>query len=137
MDENDLVVDESIYGRGIDVVKEESRILYPQNQNQGYEEEDNHKQNPDPFLFTDSKVMKGYGKAVVVCVGENTMIASKRKPEELTLSEEKTELEKKLEQSSVHIAKYAKIATAICLITSIIFYVFLFMFNNKEAKNPI
>lgn len=39
------------------------------------DEPNNHKDNPDPFLFTDSKVMTGAGKAVVCAVGENTLAA--------------------------------------------------------------
>lgn len=81
----DLVVDETYYGRGINVVKEESRLSYPNNE---HYEEDNHKENPDPFLFTDTKVMRGYGKALVVCVGSNTLLAKMRKPNDMVIQEQ-------------------------------------------------
>jgi len=35
----------------------------------GGDEGDNHKEHPDPFLFTDSKIMTGQGKGVVCAVG--------------------------------------------------------------------
>lgn len=57
------------------------------------DEPNNHKDNPDPFLFTDSKVMTGHGKAVVCAVGENTMAARRRKKNDLVIEEEKTHLE--------------------------------------------
>jgi magnesium-transporting ATPase (P-type) len=44
------------------------------------EEPDNHKGHPDPFLFSDSKVMTGSGKALVLCVGDETILAKNRKP---------------------------------------------------------
>ena len=38
-------------------------------------EPDNHLKNPDPFLFADSKVMTGEGKALICAVGDSTMLA--------------------------------------------------------------
>jgi magnesium-transporting ATPase (P-type) len=57
------------------VNKEESKFFGYTNKN-GV---DNHKDNPDPFLFADSKVMSGQGKAIVCAVGDNTMLARYRK----------------------------------------------------------
>ena len=48
-------------------------------------EPDNHKEHPDPFLFTDSKVMTGQGKALVCCVGDNTLLARNRKKNDLVI----------------------------------------------------
>ena len=39
---------------------------------------DNHMENPDPFLLTDSKIMTGQGKAIVCAVGAHTLLASIR-----------------------------------------------------------
>lgn len=63
------------------VEKEESRRF----RNQRGETVDNHKDHPDPFLFTDSKIMTGQGKGLVCAVGENTLLAKIRKPEDLTI----------------------------------------------------
>jgi magnesium-transporting ATPase (P-type) len=41
---------------------------------------DNHTEHPDPFLLSDTKVMTGQGKAIVCCVGENTVLARNRGP---------------------------------------------------------
>jgi magnesium-transporting ATPase (P-type) len=34
--------------------------------------------NPNPFLFSNSLVMQGQGKALVCCVGDNTCIGAKK-----------------------------------------------------------
>jgi hypothetical protein len=51
--------------------------------------------------------MKGQGKAIVCCVGENTRLAKSRKPEDLVLTEQQTDLEKKLDKAAKQIQKYA------------------------------
>ena len=61
---------------------------------------DNHRENPDPFLFTDSKIMTGHGKGLVLAVGSNTLLAKMRKPEDLKMQEQQTELERKLEKTA-------------------------------------
>jgi magnesium-transporting ATPase (P-type) len=58
--------------------------------------QDNHRMNPDPFLFSNSKVMTGQGKALVCQVGENTLLSKLRKPEDLVIKEEYTYLEQRL-----------------------------------------
>jgi magnesium-transporting ATPase (P-type) len=74
IDEIGLKVDQSMYfPKETRVDKEESQ------QRNGNPEFDNHKEHPDPFLFVDSKVMAGQGKAIVCAVGENTMLARHRK----------------------------------------------------------
>ena len=79
-----ISVDQSSYYKGdVKVPKENSVELDDEEGG----EPDNHKQNPDPFLFTDSKVMTGQGKALVCCVGENTLLARKRKPKDLIIDE--------------------------------------------------
>ena len=73
-----IKVDQSIYFPGqTRVEKEESRRTLNQMTS---EFEDNHKAHPDPFLFTDSKIMTGQGKGLVLAVGENTLLAKSRKP---------------------------------------------------------
>lgn len=39
---------------------------------------DNHKKNPDPFLFAGSMIMTGSGKAVICAVGKNTRVSRNR-----------------------------------------------------------
>jgi magnesium-transporting ATPase (P-type) len=38
-------------------------------------EENNHKEHPDPFLLSNSKILTGSGKAVVCCVGKSTKLS--------------------------------------------------------------
>lgn len=75
LDEINLIVDESLYHSNNDqeayrMAKEESRTWEQKdpycNSNVTV---DNHKEHPNPFLFTDSKIMKGQGRALVCCVG--------------------------------------------------------------------
>ena len=68
-----ITIDQSMYFKGDDAASKENSIQY-QAMNPT-DEPDNHKEHPDPFLFTDSKVMTGQGRAIVCAVGDNTMAA--------------------------------------------------------------
>lgn len=59
----------------------------------------NHKKNPDPFLFTGSMIMTGSGKAVVCAVGKNTRVSRNRQIGDLLIKDDETFLEDKLEES--------------------------------------
>lgn len=73
LEEMNLVVDQSMYNpRDGQVAKEESL------QYEDFHEPDNHKEHPDPFLFADSKILTGQGKAVVLAVGDSTYAARNR-----------------------------------------------------------
>lgn len=89
----------------------------------GYIIRDNHINNPDPFLLTDSKVMKGQGRAIVLAVGSGTVLAKSRKPGDLTIEEQETDLEKKLQKASEQIGKFAWMFLFILVVTSAIFLV--------------
>ena len=65
------------------VEKEESTVYFESQDGNP----DNHKDHPDPFLFTDSKVMRGQATALVCCVGENTLLAKSRNPADNTIKE--------------------------------------------------
>jgi magnesium-transporting ATPase (P-type) len=94
LEEMNITVDESLYfgksgaGEHQRTAKETSAHYGPdQVDSFGQPQEDNHKSHPDPFLFSDSKVMTGWGKALVCCVGENTLLAHTRKPKDLEVEE--------------------------------------------------
>ena len=73
LEEMQITVDQGMYFENPNealVSKETSEVYNNMEEN---DEPDNHKDNPDPFLFTDSKVMTGHGKAVVCAVGDNTL----------------------------------------------------------------
>ena len=68
-----VTVDESLYDQdqeNEDYKVKEGSIFYGPDE----EDIDNHHENPDPFLLQDTKIMTGQGKAIVCCVGENTML---------------------------------------------------------------
>ena len=72
IEEMNVTVDQSIYNLGEEdeeYVFKECSIFYGRDE----DEVDNHLENPDPFLLQDSKIMTGQGKAVVCCVGKNTL----------------------------------------------------------------
>ena len=73
-----ITVDETVYNKeNRKVGKETSEVHGPDS-----EEPDNHKKNVDPFLLCNSKVLTGQGKALVLCLGENTRLARKMKPQD-------------------------------------------------------
>lgn len=88
-----ITVDESLYCRGDVKVEKEVSTYYGQGA-------DNHQTHPDPFLFSDTKIMTGQGKAIVCCVGESTLLARSRRPKDLVIEEQRTFLEEKLEKTA-------------------------------------
>ena len=115
VEEMNVTVDECMYYKNSETnhtPKETSKFY-------GYEQDefDNHKNHPDPFLLSDSKVMTGQGKAIVCAVGYNTLLARNRKKEDLTINEEHTFLEEKLEKTAKQISKYAVLIMALSILT--------------------
>jgi hypothetical protein len=45
--------------------------------------------------------MTGRGKAIVCCVGERTVLAKNRKPDDLKIEEQYTDLEKRLDKTAI------------------------------------
>lgn len=80
LDEINLTVDQSIYNKkDVLVEKAESQRHPDGNSASGKYEPDNHKSNPDNTLLSDSKVMRGEGRAIVCAVGEHTLLSRNRK----------------------------------------------------------
>jgi Ca2+ transporting ATPase len=94
-------------------------------------EPDNHKEHPDPFLFTDSKVMTGQGKALVCCVGANTLLARNRRPKDLVIDEQHTFLEDKLERTAKRISNYSLVACVLSVVTHCVFLLFLILLGGE------
>lgn len=93
---------------------------------------DNHKEHPDPFLFADSKVYTGQGRAIVCAVGDMTRLARNRRPGDLVISEKRTFLESKLEKCSTQIQKYATFLMLFSVITHAMFLVFLNLLTDEN-----
>lgn len=99
IEEMNITVDQSMYFPSQTNVEKEQSIYYG-DQGDMDNHIDNHEDHPDPFLYSDSKIMTGQGKAIVCCVGENTLLARNRKPNDLVIEEQFTFLEDKLEKTS-------------------------------------
>jgi len=80
IEEMNITVDESLYKKGNIKVEKEISTYFGQQQ-------DNHETHPDPFLFSDTKIMTGQGKAIVCCVGDSTLLARSRRPKDLVIDE--------------------------------------------------
>ena len=86
VEEMNITVDQSLYfkdkdgtGEHLSVAKEPSDYYGEHQLDQyGAPMPDNHKSNPDPFLFSDTKIMTGSGKALICCVGKHTLLATNR-----------------------------------------------------------
>ena len=129
VEEMNITVDQGMYyPNQTNVAKEQSTYYGPDQQ-----EVDNHKYHPDPFLFSDSKIMTGQGKAVVCCVGENTLLARNRKPKDLVMEEQHTFLEDKLEKTARQISKYALLATLLSVVTHSLFLICLILFSGDHS----
>mmetsp|Transcript_14890 Transcript_14890/g.25363 ORF Transcript_14890/g.25363 Transcript_14890/m.25363 type:complete len:791 (+) Transcript_14890:874-3246(+) len=76
--------------------------------------------------------MAGQGKALVCCVGENTLLGRNRKPKDLVIDEQHTFLEEKLEKIAKQIRKYAILVTMISIVTRVIFLVGRIMFSGDQ-----
>lgn len=61
----DITVDETLYNEGRTMINAKSL-------SRG---EEQHRENPDPFLLTNSLVLTGSGRAVVCAVGKHTRFA--------------------------------------------------------------
>lgn len=134
-----LEVDESIYGKNRSNVKKEESQFNGQPEDQqdnDYDQEvDNHKDNPDFTLLSDSKVMKGEGRAIVCAVGNNTYLARKRKKDHLIIEEERTLLEQKLENLSEIVGKWCYLfCGAIFLALMIYNFVHVFLRAATDEK---
>lgn len=96
-------------------------------------EVDNHKSNPDPFLFTGTMIMSGSGKAVVCAVGKNTRVARNRSMGDLLIKNEATFLEDKLEESVSQISKYAMIVATLVVVTQFIYMTILLFVTGADS----
>lgn len=128
IEEMNIKVDQSMYFTGQTVVEKEESRRYHLNG----KVVDNHKEHPDPFLFTNTKIMCGQGKGLVLAVGQNTLLARMRKPGHLKLQEQFTELERKLEKTANMISKYALLATILTVLTHLIFLIICYVFTGQS-----
>lgn len=136
LDEMNLEVDESIYGKDRSNVKKEESQYFGNNlqdRDINDDEIDNHKSNPDFILLSDSKVMKGEGRAIVCAVGKFTYLARKRTKQSLMMEEEKTLLEQKLEQLSEVVSKWINLVVLLIIVTLGTYNTLHFIFSSEKT----
>lgn len=134
LEEANVKVDQSMYNPiETEVAKDVSLKFGEAQQREGQQEEDNHKENPDPFLLAASMVMAGSGKALVCCVGENTRLARSTNQEDLVIKEQQTSLEEKLEELARAITQYAMLITILIMSTQSVYMVLkILILEDKE-----
>lgn len=76
----------------------------------------NHTDNPNPFLFFNTRVTTGHGKALVCCVGENTFAARRGCINPKEKKEPEFVIEKQLVTIRKTIGAYAALTCIICII---------------------
>jgi P-type E1-E2 ATPase len=75
--------------------------------------------------------MTGQGKAIVCCVGSNTLLARMRGNEEYQMIvEEQTHLDSKLDQTAKQIGKYALVVMITYVLTSLVFFLCFIMYTD-------
>jgi magnesium-transporting ATPase (P-type) len=121
LDGMDITADESTYneGRPISVAKSISKG------------EEQHRENPDPFLLANTLISTGSGRAVVAAVGKHTRFAQEF-PTELFPEEDLTPLQERLEQLAGYIGKFGYIAGALIFIAMSLFLVCQILFSDAE-----
>lgn len=82
LDGQDITADETVYNEGRSLVNVKSVS----------KGEEQHRENPDPFLLANSLIMTGSGRAVVCAVGSHTRFAQEFPTEQLTEEEQLTPL---------------------------------------------
>jgi len=85
IDETNINVDQSMYDVKDHYIEKEMSQTFIESDGSNV---DNHKKHPDPFLLSSSMVMTGSGKALVCAVGENTLLARSRRPEDMVIAEQ-------------------------------------------------
>jgi Ca2+-transporting ATPase len=99
---------------------------------------DNHTLNPDPFLFADSKIISGQGRAIVCAVGRQTKLARSKKAGTFHMIEGKlTDLEKKLKMISTYIEDAAVIVLVACLVVQALFIICMALFGTDEKEGGL
>lgn len=127
-----ITADENLYGIKTNVEKQSSKINEAFDGENG--EPDNHKENPDNCILTGSSIMSGGGKAVICSVGNNTLLARRRKQAKIVLRQAKTFYEDKLETASDQLGKYCIVATLSIAVVASINMIFQIAFNDDKEK---
>lgn len=126
-------MDQSLYNKkDVLVEKAESQVNLDGGAANGRFEPDNHKNNPDNTLLSNSNVMRGEGRAIVCAVGRHTVLSRNRKAQQLVIKEQNTELEERLEKVSKVIGRYAEIAAVLCFLTQLIYCLFFVCFAEED-----
>lgn len=108
-------------------VSESADSLIADRQNTKYSEkqcitEENLKENPDTVLLKDTLVMTGSGKALVLCIGQHTLVEKEKVSEEFSSECDLTPLQVRLETLSGLIGFFATCAATISFVIFTIYW---------------
>lgn len=99
----------------------------------GTDEENNHIDNPDPFLLFGSTVIAGHGNALVCAVGDQTYVARKSMPHHHIIDDHKKHstitIEKNLQYIRRTISAYALVVASLCVLIQVAIS-FIFHFSH-------
>lgn len=84
--------------------------------------EENLDQNPDTVLLKDTLVMNGSGKALVLCVGQHTLVEKEKVTEEFSSEGDLTPLQVRLETLSGLIGFFANCAATLAFVLFTIYW---------------
>ena len=94
--------------------------------------EDEHRNNPDPFLLTKSLIRTGSGRAVVCAVGEHTRWTKENPVEDLEDDNNLTPLQTKLDLLAKYIGKWSYIAGFLTFVFMILYLTLDIMISADE-----
>lgn len=118
----DITADEAAYNEGRSMI----------NKKQISKGEEYHRENPDPFLLTNSLIMTGSGRAVVCAVGKHTRYAQEFEVEKLNDEDKLTPLQERLEKLAGYIGKFGYLAGILIFISMSIFLVIQILFTEDQ-----
>jgi len=122
IDGMDITVEEAVYNEGRPML---NKKLISKGEN-------HHRENPDPFLLSNTLVMTGSGRAVVCAVGKNTRFAQEFPVEQLREEEHLTELQQKLEKLAGYLGKWGYLAGFLIFLAMTLFLVFQIMIAESK-----
>ena len=124
---HDITVDEALYC-------EDKETIVPKSLSLGTLEDNNHTENPDPFLLSQSLVLSGQGVAVVCCVGKSTLISSIEGEKELDSGDaDFTPLQQKLDNIAQQLGNWGYAAGFVVFVATCAYYLVKVTFTSQKV----
>jgi Ca2+-transporting ATPase len=134
-EEMNIKVDESMFDPNSYGVEKETSKDWRNFDHKEYD--DNHFDNPDPFLLAGSLIMSGQGKAIVCGIGNNTRLSQMRGGQDIEVKEEETELEKRLRIIAQQMGKYALLIALFIFVSQTLLLLIKHIFSSDKMKHML